>query len=51
MPEVLDRLDLGEESGDPDVEAPAVALDRLADAPHHVGRLGDNDRLPAFMSW
>jgi len=51
MPEVLDRLDLGEESVTPDVEAPAVALDRLADAPTTSDASATTTGLPAFMSW
>jgi hypothetical protein len=36
VPEVLDRLHLGEEPVAADVEAPPVPLDGAADAPHHV---------------
>ena len=41
VPEVLDRLDLGEEAVAADVEAPAVALDGAGDAADHVVGLED----------
>ena len=48
MPEVLDLGHLGEEAVATDVEAPAVALDRAADAADHVVGLEDDGVLPPF---
>ena len=45
MPEVLDLGDLGEEAVAADVEAPAVALDRPADAADDVVGLEDRAGL------
>ena len=47
VPQVLDRFDLREEAVAADVEAPPVALDGPADAPHHVVTFEDGRPLPA----
>ena len=48
MPEVFDRLHLGEEAVATDVEAPSVALHRSTDATDDVVCLEDDDGVAAL---
>ena len=47
MPQVLDRLHLGEEPVASDVETPPIPFDGAADAAHHVVDLDHHHRVTA----